>query len=365
MLITLGDNVLAIALDVAPWLLLGLFVAGLVKAWIPEGVLRRWLGGRGALPVLRAALIGAPLPLCSCGAIPLGVTIYRGGASRGATTAFMVGTPGVGIDSVLLTYALLGPFLALFRLLAAIFSAVTAGLLVNLLPEPALVQIRRPASSSTGGQIFDALPFPSPLPLEGGQLADSHQSPDEITSRSPAERTAVGLRYVFSAVLDDIAGWLLLGLLIAGLLFTLIPPGVLAHYGSGPTAMLLMALVGIPLYLCAQAATPVAAALIVSGVSPGTALVLLLAGPITSIATLSVLRREFGLSATTVYTLAVAGSAILSGLLADTLIIAFNFDIPAQIGSARELLPTFLKYPALALLLLLACRPLRSLVFRW
>ncbi|MFH7320004.1 SO_0444 family Cu/Zn efflux transporter [Desulfurivibrio sp. D14AmB] len=346
MLTTLGGNLLAIALDAAPWLLLGLLVAGLIKAWIPEGILQRWLGGGGVLPVLRAALIGAPLPLCSCGAIPLGLALYRGGASRGATTAFMVGTPGVGVDSVTLSYALLGLFMAIFRPLAAIFSAVAAGLLVNLVPAP-------------------ARPVPS-LEACGANCSCSAGGGEEVVGHSSfGARALAGLRYSFSEVLDDIAWWLLLGLLLAGLLLTIAPPGLLAQYAVGPAAMLVMALIGIPMYLCAQAATPVAAALIVAGVSPGTALVLLLAGPITSIATLSVLNREFGFAATTVYTLAVAGSAIASGLLADMIITRFAFDIPAQIGTTRELLPDLLKYPALVLLLLLACRPLRLRLLRW
>lgn len=344
LLSALGGNILAVALDAAPWLLLGLFLAGLIKAWIPEEILQRWLGGPGVLPVLRAALIGAPLPLCSCGAIPLGLALHRGGASRGATTAFMVGTPGVGVDSVALTYALLGPFMAILRPLAAIFSAVTAGLLVSLGPGPAP---------------------PGPALNSCGANCSCQTKEEGAGGRSFRVRVLAGLRYSFSEVLDDIAWWLLLGLLLAGLLLTLAPPGLLAQYAHGPAAMLVMAIIGIPMYLCAQAATPVAAALIVAGVSPGTALVLLLAGPITSIATLSVLRREFGLPATTIYVLAVAGTAILSGLLADTIITTFTLDIPAQIGVARELLPDLLKYPALLLLLFMACRPLRSLLFRW
>lgn len=347
LLTSLADNLLAIALDAAPWLLLGLLVAGLIKAWVPEGILQRWLGGQGILPILRAALVGAPLPLCSCGAIPLGLTLHRGGASRGATTAFMVGTPGVGIDSVTLSYALLGPFLAVFRPLAAIFSAVTAGLLVNLVPAPV-----RPVL------------FPTACDSRCSCGADG--GGEEVAGTpSFGERALAGLRYSFSEVLDDITWWLLLGLLLAALLLTIAPPGLLAQYAVGPAAMLVMALIGIPMYICAQAATPVAAALIVAGVSPGTALVLLLAGPITSIATLSVLNREFGFAATTVYTFSVAGSAIVSGLLADAIITAFALDIPAQIGTARELLPDFFKYPALALLILLACRPLRLRLFRW
>ncbi|MDZ7641405.1 MAG: SO_0444 family Cu/Zn efflux transporter [Desulfurivibrio sp.] len=354
MLTAFGNNLLEIALDAAPWLLLGLVVAGLIKAFIPEDLLQKWLGGYGFKPVLRGALIGAPLPLCSCGAIPMGLALHRGGASRGATTAFMVGTPGVGVDSLALTYALLGPFMAIVRPLGAIFSAVVAGLLINLLPVAAAVSR---AGNHLDPTVATSIP---PNPPSANGCGPACSCPEEPTGRI-ADLKA-GLRYTFSEVLDDIAWWLLLGLVLAAGLLTAAPPGVLGQYAVGPVAMLVVALIGIPMYLCAQAVTPVAAALIVAGVSPGTALVLLLAGPITSIATLAVLRREFGLAATAVYVVAVAGVAIVAGLLTDTMITAFSLDIPAQLGAARQLLPEIVKYPALAVLLFMAVKPLRTLV---
>lgn len=384
MLTAFLTNLLAIALDAAPWLLLGLLLAGLIKAWLPESLLQRWLGGRGFGPVLRGGLVGAPLPLCSCGAIPLGLALYRGGASRGATTAFMVGTPGVGVDSVVLTYALLGPFLAVFRPLAAIFSAVSAGLLVNLVPgrgsrghvgkpgaapspDPGVAALS-PGAAAPGCAADHCCSSPSSAlhsPESGsppGNLAPFPlPPPDSVAFR---RRAAAGIRYSFTQVLDDISWWLLLGLILAALLLTLVPPGLLAQYATGPLAMLAMALVGIPMYLCAQAVTPVAAALILAGAAPGTVLVLLLAGPITSVATLSVLRQEFGTKTTAVYLAAVAASAIGAGLLADLLIGVWRLDIAAQIGTTRSLLPDLLKIPSLLILLLLAIRPLRALVLR-
>ena len=365
-------NTLGLALDAAPWLLLGLAVAGLIKVWIPEQLLVRWLGGTGFLVVFRAALIGAPLPLCSCGAIPLGLALHRGGSSRGATTAFMVGTPGVGVDSVALTYALMGPLMAVIRPLAAIFSAVVSGLLVGLTSADG-----QPGPGEKTSPFPDRPPAAPSCSYSCGCRAESGSGP---VFSSPAGETIIeqggataseggwssmltGRRYSFSEVLDDIAWWLLLGLALAGLLLTLIPPGLLAHYAAGPAAMLLMALIGIPMYLCAQAATPVAAALIIAGVSPGTALVLLLAGPITSIATLSVFRNEFGSRAMLFYLVGVAGSAVFCGLVTDALISALALDLSAQIGAARELLPAALKYPALILLVLLAIRPLRRRFF--
>ncbi|MDF1615083.1 SO_0444 family Cu/Zn efflux transporter [Desulfurivibrio dismutans] len=360
------SNTLGLALDAAPWLLLGLALAGLIKAWIPEQLLGRWLGGKGLPAVMRASLVGAPLPLCSCGAIPLALALHRGGASRGASTAFMVGTPGVGVDSVALTYVLLGPVLAVIRPLAAIFSAVVTGMLVGQTDkasaaeppqENKLTTAASPAANSCSGSCSCRLPdAPAVHSAEGGLAA---------FPAAPSRRAALaaGLRYSFTEVLDDISWWLLLGLLLAGLLLTMIPPGVLAQYATGLPAMLLMAVIGIPMYLCAQAATPVAAALVISGVSPGTALVFLLAGPITSIATLTVFRNEFGTGAMALYVMGVAGSAVLCGLLTDTLIAFLVWDLPTQIDTSRELLPAGVKYPALLLLLVMAVRPVRRRFF--
>ena len=357
------DNTLSLARDAAPWLLMGLVVAGLIKAWIPQALIVRWLGGTGLSAIVRAALIGAPLPLCSCGAIPMGLALYRGGASRGPSTAFMVGTPGVGIDSVALTYVLLGPLLAVIRPLAAICSAVVTGLLVGLTREDS-----RSRKMEEGGVAHDQNLSSDSAVCTGS--CSCNGSGDSEPSCSPPEPSALGsgsmlagLRYSFTEVLDDISWWLLLGLVLAGLLLTMGPPGMLANYAVGPAAMLVMAVIGIPMYLCAQAATPVAAALIVAGVSPGTALVLLLAGPITSIATLSVLRNEFGFPAVALYVVGVAVTAVLSGLATDALVSFLSLDLQAQIGTARELVPTPLKYLSLLILLALAIRPLRSRFF--
>jgi uncharacterized protein len=339
-------NTMGIALDVAPWLLLGLFAAGLIKAWLPEQHMTRWLGGPGILPVVRGALVGAPLPLCSCGAVPMALALHRAGASRGATTAFMVGTPGIGVDSLALTYALLGPFMAVVRAVAAVLSAIATGLLVALVSDPRHTVLTADKDSCGGccASVGGELRVAPPAPL--------------------LQRTAGGLRYAFTEVLDDISGWVLLGVLAAGLLLTLVPPHTLGAYGSGPLAMLTIAVVGVPLYLCAQAATPIAAALVVAGISPGTALVLLLAGPITSLATLAVLRAEFGAGPVSVYLAAIVSLAVGLGVTTDLLIGAWAVDVQAQIGAARELLPASAKYFALGVLVLLAFRPLRLWVSR-
>lgn len=336
---TLVAATLSVALSAAPWLLLGLTIAGLIKALLDEAQLTRWIGGRGIGSVARAAIIGAPLPLCSCGAIPTALALHRAGASRGPTTAFLIGTPGIGIDSMAITYALLGPFMALARGLGAVLTAIATGLLVERTRDTSAPPA--PAASScgcsSGGCSKTAATAPSPLP----------------------RRLAAGLGYAFSDILDDISRWLLVGLLVAGALIALVPPDTLAALGSGPLAMLLMALIGIPMYLCATAATPIAAGLLLAGVSPGTVLVFLIAAPVTSLATLGVFRRELGSRALAAYLAGIVISVLLLGMGVDALLGGWQLDVLHQVDQVQELLPEWLEAAALVALVVLAIRPLR------
>jgi uncharacterized protein len=338
-------EILAIGLAAAPWLLLGLFAAGLIKGFVPDDVLRKWVGGRGPAGVARAAVLGAPLPICSCGAIPLAIVLHRGGAGRGPSTAFLIGTPGIGVDSMLITYALLGPVMALVRALGAVLTAMVTGLLVSLTkgqqPAPS-----GPAPACAGG-------------CSTGACGEGRGAPAQDQAAPMAERLRAGMRFAFNDLLDDISLWILIGLVVAGALIAFVPPHSLAAYGSGLLPMLLIAVTGIPLYICAAAATPIAAGMIAAGVSPGTALVFLLAAPITSMATLGVLRREMGNAALGCYLLGILPSAVLLGLLLDKLVLWVGIDIVGQIATVRELLPEWLEWTALAVLVILALRPLR------
>ncbi|WP_253450621.1 SO_0444 family Cu/Zn efflux transporter [Halomonas sp. Y3] len=330
---------LSVALSAAPWLLLGLTIAGLIKALLDETRLTRWIGGRGLGSVARAAVIGAPLPLCSCGAIPTALALHRGGAPRGPTTAFLIGTPGIGIDSMAITYALLGPFMALARGLGAVLTAIATGLLVE--------------------RTRDTTPPPAPATSSCGCSSGCSGEAKKAASASLPRRLAAGLRYAFSDILDDISRWLLIGLLVAGALIALVPPDTLATLGSGPLAMLLMALIGIPMYLCATAATPIAAGLLLAGVSPGTVLVFLIAAPVTSLATLGVFRRELGGRALAAYLAGIVISALLLGMGVDALLGGWQLDVLRQVDQVQELLPEWLEAVALVVLVALAIRPLR------
>lgn len=349
MLTDLPGNILALYLDAAPWLLLGLVAAGLIKAWVPETVMQQWLGGHGLWAVTKAALVGAPLPLCSCGVLPAAIGLRRAGASRGSTVSFLIATPETGVDSVAVTYALMGPFMAVIRPVAAVVSAIATGLLAGLAPEPRSAAGEQTESSGSCG---------------GGCCGNTCSNAVSQPVPSAVQKSVTGLRYALTDILDDIAPWLGIGLVLGGALLTFVPPNALAEWGSGPLAMLVMLLVGIPMYICATASTPLAAALLIAGVSPGTVLVFLLAGPATNIATVALVRRELGGAVTLAYLMGIALTSIGLGLLMDMLIGKFGIDVQVQLAGDQEIVPAAGAWAA-GLLLFVAALPLvRRIMFQ-
>jgi len=347
MFVDLLANTLALYLDAAPWLLLGLIAAGLIKAWVPESAMQRWLGGRGPWPVTKAALVGAPLPLCSCGVLPAAISLRRAGASRGSTVSFLIATPETGVDSIAVTYALMGPFMAIIRPVAAVLSAIATGLLAGVAPQTRSSAPEAPAEfcdrGCCGTDCSATAPEPEPTAVQ---------------------KSVSGLRYALTDILDDIALWLAVGLLLGGALLTFIPPYGLAEWGSGPLAMLAMLLVGVPMYICATASTPLAAALLLAGISPGTVLVFLLAGPATNVATIALVRRELGGAVTVAYLVGIAAASIGLGLLTDLLVAGFGIDIPAQLAEGGELVPAAVAWVAAVFLLLAAVPAVRRRVLK-
>ena len=364
-------NIWLVYLDTAFWLLLGLLAAGLVKAYIPEHAMQRWLGGRGFSAVGRAALFGAPLPLCSCGVLPAALGIRRNGASKEATVSFLISTPETSIDSVAVTYALMGPLMAVYRPVAALVSAIVTGMLTAMAGDDskaAVHSVSNPAATSCCGTTAESSPCCEPPAVAAGDdCCDADETASSCCSSTPASRDLPrwrkALKFAGGELVDDIALWLFVGIVIAGIMFTLVPPGWLAQWGQGLTAMLVMLLVGIPLYICAVASTPVAAGLLLAGVSPGTVLVFLLVGPATNIAGLILVKRELGARVTGIYLFGIALVSVLMGLLLDALIGHFNLSVQAQVGEARQLIPEWLSLISALLLLVLAVPVLRRRVF--
>ena len=309
------NNLYDLLLDMAPWLLVGLLMAGLVKAWLPEKVISRWLGGKGLAPILRGALVGGPLPLCSCSVIPVALGLHRNGASKPATVSFLVATPETGIDSIFLSWTLLGPFMTIMRPVTAILSAVFTGLLALFLvndqqaPPPAKNQppVKNNASSCAS-------------------RCCSGSQPVKKETQPFWQRTKDGLGYAMTDLLDDIAPWIAAGVVLTAIVQTWLPADELNHYVDGGwLSMLLMVLASVPVYVCATASTPIAAAMLYSGLTPGMTLAFLIAGPATNLAPLAIIKRELGWQTMTAYLFGIISSAMLLGFATDW--IALSWDL--------------------------------------
>lgn len=298
----------AMLLHAAPWLLFGFTCAGLIHLLLPAETVARHLGRPGWGSVLKASLLGVPLPLCSCSVIPVAASIRRRGASRGATASFLVSTPETGADSIAVSYALLGPFLAIVRPIAAFVTAAVAGGSIAAF-EPRATPADPPAS-----------PNPAAPAADAGQPACCCCHAPVAAPPSLIRRLADAVRHGLVEMFAALAHWLLLGFILSGLVTALVPAGFIEHVvGRGLGPILLMLVVGLPVYVCATSATPLAAALIAKGLSPGAALVFLLAGPATNTATMVVVARELGRRSLILYIASIAVVAVLLGLVVDAL----------------------------------------------
>ncbi len=285
--------------EMAPYLLLGFLVAGVLSVCISPAWVERHLGGRGLKPVFAASLLGVPLPLCSCGVIPVSASMRRHGASRAATTAFLLSTPQTGVDSIAATWALLGPVFAIFRPVAALLTGILGGFLIRFFAE-------------TNGTD------------EAGKPHTGRCTEACCEDRSQHGSLVRMLRYGFVTLPRDIGPALLVGILIAGAIATLfVRKGQLHTYaggeilsvGGGILAILLLMAIGVPFYVCATASVPIAAGFIHMGVSPGAAFAFLVAGPATNAATLATVWKVMGRRTAILYLATVALSAIAGGLL--------------------------------------------------
>ena len=302
-------NFIGLFSESAPYLLAGLLLAGVIRLLIPDRWIQKVLGKDSS--VVTAALIGTPLPLCSCSVIPAAMGIRRAGASKASTASFMVATPETGVDSIGVTLALMGPIMAIARPIAAIFSAIVAGTLVR------------------------SWDVETPPPQEAVKSCCKQGTISPQQGRWAKARAVV--QYGYGKLLSDFMGWLLVGLFFAALIQTFVPATFLSQYGSGVGAMVLVTLISVPMYICATASTPIAAGLMLSGVSPGAALVFMLAGPATNIATLMVVKNELGMRSLAGYLCGVICSALFMGLLLDALLNHFDVTLVVSMGEHGEM----------------------------
>ena len=278
--------------EMSPYILLGFLIAGVMHAFIPQKTMARHLSGTGIKSVTKSALIGIPLPLCSCGVLPTAIAMRRNGASRAASTSFLVATPQTGVDSIAATWSLLGPAFAVVRPIAALVTALLGGLAVGKAEKP-----DEPTSAACPVTADDA---PRPTFLQ---------------------KCVSALRYGFIDLVGSIGGWLVIGLIIAAVITVYVPSDFFSILGRRPIfSMIAVLIIAIPMYVCATGSIPIAMSLMLKGLSPGTALVLLMAGPAANFASFTLISREMGRKPAIIYLGSIIVGAIAFGLIIDYLL---------------------------------------------
>ncbi len=336
--------------DAAIYMLMGFFVAAILHASIKSDRVIHYFGTGKFRPVFMAALLGIPIPLCSCGVIPAAASLKKKGASKGATLSFLISTPESGIDSIAITYALLDPIMTVARPVAAFFTAVFAGITENLMGTTAEKPSTPLASCSCGG----ACPPPPPI-------AFSPYAP-QVSFR---HNFLAGLKFSFGELLEDIGKWFVIGILLAGLITFLVPNTLVAALSKNPiTAMLMVAIAAIPMYVCASASTPIAAALILKGLNPGAALVFLLLGPATNMATISMVSGLLGKRSLMIYLGSILFCSFAMGFLLDAVYANFGIKAQATIGLAADIIPSTLHSTAAFILTGLLLKSLITVYFK-
>lgn len=272
--------------EMSPFLLLGFFFAGLLYAFMPRQKIEKYFSGNSVKSSILASLFGVPLPLCSCGVIPTGTALYKNGASKGGTVSFLISTPQTGVDSILATFSLLGLPFAIIRPLAALVTGITGGIITSKLTPN--------ESQSTSFQT------------------------EEHVETSFIQKVKSVFRYGFVDFIQDISKWLVIGLVLAAVISSLIPDDFFELLNMPPILQMLMILVvSIPLYICATGTIPLAAILILKGISPGAAFVLLMAGPATNAATITMIGKVLGKKSLLTYLGTIISGALIFGLIID------------------------------------------------
>ncbi len=289
----------SLCVEMAPYILLGMLVSGIISVFINSDMIFKHIGPKNFTSTLKSTLFGVPLPLCSCGVIPVAATLRESGASKGSTVSFLVSTPQTGVDSVFLTYGMLGPVFALFRPIAAFASGILSGVVINNFDEDEHHHIRK----------------------EDLKKNNQLQIKDKIIS---------GFKYGFISLPADIVVPLFKGLLVAAAISIFLPPDYIAnHFTSNIYVQFFtMLIISIPFYVCATASIPVAVALMAKGISPGAAFIFLMAGPATNASSIAVIKNILGAKTLYLYLALISFSAIFFGFIFDLFFIETAFTIP-------------------------------------
>ncbi|MEN7973880.1 MAG: permease, partial [Verrucomicrobiota bacterium] len=284
MLLNILKEIWIVTTAMAPYLLFGFLMAGILSVLISQNYVRRHLGEGGWLQSLKAALLGVPLPICSCGVIPLAASLRKHGASRAATASFLASTPQTGVDSLMITYALLGWVYAIFRAAVAFLSGIACGTAVGAVsPE---------------------------------KEPEAPDCTDECCQPNNTHIVKRMLSYGFISLPRDIARAMVIGIIASGIISGLVPENFFAdRMGDSVAAMFLMLLIGIPLYVCSSGSVPIALAFIKAGISPGAALIFLITGPATNAATLTTLWKIIGRKQLVVFLVTLSLCALSAGFI--------------------------------------------------
>jgi hypothetical protein len=309
--------------EMAPYLLFGFLFAGMLRVFMKNETVGKMLKENNFKSILNATLLGIPLPLCSCGVIPAGLSFRKNGASKGSTVSFLISTPQTGVDSILATYSLLGLPFALLRPFVALITGITGGVVTNIFNKEKEIK--------------------------------DHVTKEVTEKKGFAENIKEIFKYGFIELIQDISKWLIIGLLLAALMSVAIPDDFFVQYINKPWLnMLLVLAVSVPLYICATGSIPIAAVLMMKGLSPGAALVFLMAGPATNIATITVLANTLGKKTTAIYLSTIIAGALIFGYLTDAFLPSAWFTMTNHNHGDHHMLPEWLSTAsAIALVLLI------------
>jgi uncharacterized membrane protein YraQ (UPF0718 family) len=313
----------------APYLLLGCLVGGFLHSFLTVESVKKFLGKGGMLDIAKAAFIGIPLPLCSCGVIPAAVTLRKSGATNGTTSAFLISTPENGVDSLAMTYSMMDLPMTLIRPVAGFFSAFMAGVI----------------------QMFFN---PFILPQEDNEPKTSCCPSQAKPERSLKDKIFGSLKYGFHDLINDMALWLLVGLVVGAFINFVVPEDFFSSFGDHTSRLLILG-IGIPLYICASATTPIAASLVLKGMSPGVALLLLLVGPATNMSNLVILQKYIGKRGVIINIFSIALVALLFSYLTDFIYTSFNLSMDFKVSHHHgDEISLFTQFCSLVLICLIA-----------
>lgn len=300
-IINIIEQIYALVNEMSPYLLLGFLIAGILHSFVPSSVYSRYLSRNNLSSVINAAIFGVPLPLCSCGVIPTAMSLRREGASRGATVSFLIATPQTGVDSIFATYSLMGLPFAIVRPVAALVTAVLGGEFVNVMGKDADEDSSKDSKS--------VLNTPQDV---------KNRMANDIKTNGFMAKLMEALNFGFVEMMEDIGKWLVVGLIVAGLITVLVPDSFFGVFKDNTLmSMLLVLCISVPMYLCATGSIPIAVALMMKGLTPGSALVLLMAGPASNAASILVINKVMGRKTLVLYLLAIVAGAIACGCVVD------------------------------------------------